>query len=304
MHLVRGEWQRGFELYEWRWKRDDAEKPLPFDAPQWRGEALHGRRIVLWSEQGFGDTLLACRFAKDLHQRGAYVILAVQPQLIELLKSLDAAHEVVSRDGQLPHTDFHCPLMSLPYALNLTLEKLPQLRGYLRAPDDRIAIWGERLGSIPGVKIGIACSGAARHLNDRNRSLPLHMFAPLSQDGVTLFLVQKHLRASDEAWLQTQPGIRNLGPQLKDFADTAAAMEYLDVIITVDTSVAHLAASLGKPTWILLAYAGDWRYLLERSDSPLYPTARLYRQDAPGSWELPLRLVTSDVERLVAQQER
>ena len=131
------------------------------------------------------------------------------------------------------------------------------------------------------------------------------MFAPLLQDGVTLFLVQKHLRPSDEAWLQTQPGIRNLGPQLKDgFADTAAAMKYLDVIITVDTSVAHLAASLGKPTWILLAYSGDWRYLLERSDSPLYPTATLYRQDAPGNWELPLQLVTRDVARLVTQQEK
>ncbi len=267
VHLVRGEWKKGLALYEWRWKRDDAEKPLPFDVPQWRGEDLRGRRIVLWSEQGFGDTLFACRFAKDVRQLGARVILAVQPELVELLKSLDGADEVVSRNGPIPHSDFHCPLMSVLYALDFSLEKLPKLHGFLRAPHERIAAWGERIGPAPGVKIGIACSGTPRHLNDRNRSLPLHMFAPLLRDGVTLFLVQKALRPNDKVWLQTQPQIRDLWPQLKDFADTAAAMEYLDVIVTVDTSVAHLAAALGKPTWILLPFSADWRYLLERSDS-------------------------------------
>lgn len=285
IHLARGNWKQGFELNEWRWKIYNAARPPTLTMPRWTGnEDLRGRRVLLWSEQGFGDTLLSCRFARDLAARGAEVILAAQPALLPLLASLEGVSRLVSRDGPLPEADFHCPLMSLPHVLGVTLATLPRLERFLHAPAERSMAWHKQLTGHAKLKVGIACSGNPRQMNDHNRSMPIELMAPLLGTGGTFFLLQKDLRTRDADWLAAHPQIHDLRSQIGDFGDTAAIIENLDLVITVDTSVAHLAAALGRPTWILLSYSPDWRYLLDRCDSPFFPSATLYRQTSPGNW--------------------
>jgi hypothetical protein len=215
---------------------------------------------------------------------GAHVILEVQPPLMKLLKSLPGVAKLVARGEAVPHFDFHCPIMSLPLAFQTRRETIPAKVPYLTASKEIIEKWRSRLGEN-GLKIGVAWAGNAKFPADRNRSILLRNISPIfSVHGAKYFSIQKDLRNGDQALLSANPQIVQLGHMINDFQDTAAIMMSLDLIISSDTSVVHLAGALGRPTWVLLQFNPDWRWLLECDDSPWYPTARLFRQDDTRSW--------------------
>ncbi len=286
---------------EWRWRLAD-RKSRGFKQPLWRGEPLNGKTILLHAEQGFGDTLMLLRYAPMVAARGGRVVIEVPKALARLATRVAGGpFPVIAEGAALPAFDVQCPLMTLPSALGTKLDTIPAAVPYLAADPEAVRRWSERLGAAPGLKVGIAWAGNPAHRNDRQRSLALDRFATLFDlPGVCWFSLQVGARAGDLATLP--PGqVIDLSPQLTDFAETAAAVANLDLVITVDTAPAHLAGALGKPTWILLPFAPDWRWLAKRTDSPWYPTARLFRQRAPGDWDGALAAVRVALrERLAA----
>jgi len=285
--MLTGDLDRGWEDYEWRWEVGRARREKrSFGRPKWDGSTeLAGRTILLHAEQGFGDTIQFCRYIPLVAQRGARVILEVQLPLHELMRSLSGAKQIVSRGEPLPDFDAHCPLLSLPRAFSTRLETIPSAVPYLHASAQAVADWNERLGCRRSPRIGLAWSGRPSHPNDRNRSLALGALLPLFDGNATFVSLQNDVRAGDRAILRGRTDLLHFGEQLTDFAGTAALVSNLDLVITVDTSVAHLAGALGKPLWILLPYIPDWRWLLDRDDSPWYPTARLFRQNETRQWD-------------------
>jgi tetratricopeptide (TPR) repeat protein len=285
VHLSRGEWGEGWSLYEARWK----VKSLGLtqhcaDLPAWRGqESIQGKVVLLHAEQGYGDTLQFCRYASLVAARGARVILGVPSALQSLMRSLEGVAQVVTQ-GAPPPFDHHCPLLSLPLAFGTELASIPAPRRYLSADPGARARWGARLGPRTGPRIGLVWSGSATHTNDLNRSIALESVLPLTQYGAQFVSLQKEIRGLDAPAFARAPNIRRFGDELIDFADAAALVSELDLVISVDTSIAHLAGALGKPVWILLPYVADWRWLQEREDSPWYPSARLFRQPAARDW--------------------
>jgi tetratricopeptide (TPR) repeat protein len=284
--LLRGEFAEGWRLYEWRWARDDFTSPKRgFTQPLWLGaESLAGRTILLHAEQGFGDTIQFCRYAPLVAAKGAKVVLEVQRALHSLMASLRGVHQLVAAGALLPPFDCHTPLVSLPLAFGTTLDGIPSRVPYLKANGAAIERWSKALGPASRPRVGLAWSGSPTHRHDRSRSIPLAALAPLTRCSVEIVSLQKEPRPTDGAILAGHREIRNLGPKLGDFADTAALISTLDLVISVDTAVAHLAGALGKPVWVLVPYAPDWRWLLDREHSPWYPTARLFRQQTAGDW--------------------
>lgn len=284
--LLRGDFARGWREYEWRWQstyRTDAPRDLP--QALWLGDAdLHDKRILLWAEQGFGDAIQFCRYASQLAGRGALVILEAPATLAPLLKSLAGIAEFTPKGSPLPPFDFHCPLLSLPLALKITPDSVSG-QPYLTARFERIDAWRKTLGTPLGPRVGLAWSGNPEHKNDCNRSIPLAKFIQGLVTGIEYIQLQKDVRSDDQSWLEQHPTIRSFDAQVNDFGDTAALIETMDLVVTVDTSIAHLAGALGKEVWILLAFVPDWRWLLDRSDSPWYDSARLFRQPTPGDWD-------------------
>ncbi len=286
---------------EWRWRLPD-RKPRDFTQPLWLGEPLEGKTILLHAEQGFGDSLMLVRYAPMVAARGARVLIEVPKALVRLAHTLAGGRFAILVEGApLPAFDVHCPFMSLLLALGTTPATIPAQVPYLSAAPDDVRRWKERLGDAPGLKVGIAWAGNPQHRNDHHRSIPLDRFATLLDvPGVRWFSLQVGARAGGLAALP--PGrVNDLSPQLTDFAESAAAVANLDLIISADTAPAHLAGALGKPVWILLPFSPDWRWFAERPDSPWYPTARLFRQNAPGNWESALEAVRNALrERLAA----
>ena len=236
--------------------------------------------------------------------RGAKVILEVQQPLHALMTGLAGAAHVVVRGSPLPEFDVHCPLLSLPLAFGTRLETIPSAHAYLSAPARHSTDWQTRLAAHRHPRIGLAWSGNAGHERDRERSIGLREILPLLAAEATFVSLQKDIRAEDAAVLEQRGDILDLGQELGDFSDTAALMAQLDLIITVDTSVAHLAGALGKPVWILLTYVPDWRWLLGRDDSPWYPTARLFRQDGARTWDGAIARVRDAALRFVESECR
>lgn len=289
LHLLAGDYEKGWPLYEARWRTAAVarvRRELP--GSQWRGEGgLRGKTILLHAEQGFGDTIQFCRYAPWVAEAGATVILEVQPALRTLMHSLAGIEMVIARGESLPRFDLHCPLLSLPLAFGTTVSTVPKGVPYLRAEDDRVAEWQERLrGGLP-FRVGLAWAGSGAFENDQ-RSIALATLTAALPVGPAYISLQKEVRGSDAATLAARPDIADFRARLSDFADTAALVEVLDLVVTVDTAVAHLAAALGKPVLLLTAYNPTWRWLLGRDDSPWYPTVRLLRQAAIGDWSLPL----------------
>ncbi|WP_081581783.1 tetratricopeptide repeat protein [Pararhodospirillum photometricum] len=291
LQLSKGDFLSGWEGYEWRWKTKDYEGDRrTVNQPQWSGEAGGGRTILLYAEQGLGDTIQFCRYIPYVIKRGWQIILEVQSPLFELMKSF--ANVTVIRQGENePSYDMHCSLMSLPRAFKTTIETIPSQVPYLRAPSDRVSQARARLGE--GVKVGMVWAGNPAHRNDRERSILLeNLFSLLNVPKIKFFSLQKEIRPIDKDAFAHLP-IIDLSPYLKNFSETAAFIESLDLIISVDTSVAHLAGALGRPTWVLLPSVPDWRWLLEREDSPWYPTMRLFRQKNRENWgDVVARLVS------------
>ena len=293
--LLTGDFKGGWPGYEWRWQQDPAGL-RDFKQPLWQGDTpLHGKTILLHSEQGFGDTLQFCRYAAAVAALGARVILEVPPALMTLLHDLPGLASLVARGMALPDFDYHCPLLSLPLAFKTDLTNLPAPPAYLRADGEKVRAWEERLGTAQTPRIGLAWSGNSAHKNDRNRSLPLAELLAHLPTGLQYVSLQKEVRDADAALLQARPDILHFGELLEDFSDTAALCQCVDVIVSVDTSVAHLAGALGRPVWILLPSPPDWRWLLARTDSPWYPSATLYRQDHCGEWTAVLKRLGSEL---------
>jgi tetratricopeptide (TPR) repeat protein len=282
--LSHGDFAAGWQDYEWRFKVEEIASPRDLAQPQWRGDApLVGRTILLHAEQGLGDAIQFVRYAPLVAARGAAVILEVQRPLAALIQGMTGVSKLIRHGEPLPEFDLHCPLASLPLAFATTRDTVPAPIP-MRPPAERIAAWRARLPAATP-RVGLVWSGDARRKNDRNRSMPFEMLAPLiATAGIRFVSLQKEAREADLQALRRCDSVIDLAAQLEDFADTAAAIALLDLVIAVDTSVAHLAGSLGMPVWILLPITVDWRWLIDREDSPWYPTARLFRQDSPGDW--------------------
>ncbi len=284
--LATGDLPAAWRDHEARWQVPDFPSAnRDFPQPLWLGEEdIAGRRVLLHAEQGLGDTLQFCRYAGMVAARGAEVLLEVQPPLVGLLRSLAGPAAVLPHGEKLPPFDLHCPLLSLPLAFETSLATIPGAVPYLAASAARRQEWARRLGPAEGQRIGLVWAGNSLHGNDARRSMPLAAAAPLLALGAEVIGLQHELPERDRATLAAMPALRMLGPQCRDFDDTAALVSLLDVVVTVDTSVAHLAGALGRPVCILLAQPSDWRWLLRREDSPWYPTARLFRQQRRGDW--------------------
>ena len=299
--LREGRLIEGWEDYESRFRikqSGDAYKQFA-DAAPWRGQPVDGRTILLVPEQGLGDTIQFARYASLLSERGAFVVMGVQRPLAQLLRSVPGVSRCVAVGEPLPTYDVHCPLLSLPRALGTTLETVPAVVPYVFSEPDAAARWSERLRTdVAGFRVGLVWAGNPKHLGDRQRSIPVKAFAPLWRvPGVRWFSVQAGERATDLAEIPIGDlppgGIDDLAPELTDFAETAAALTNLDLVISVDTSVAHAAGALGRPVWTLLARVPDWRWLRTGASSPWYPTMTLFRQDDRRDWET----VLSEVEQ-------
>ncbi|QDQ81823.1 tetratricopeptide repeat protein [Paraburkholderia megapolitana] len=286
--LLMGDFEKGWKQHEARWNATDVLlNRRHADRPLWLGaEPVAGKTVLLHAEQGYGDTLQFCRYASLVQAQGATVILEVPAGLAPLLGSLHGVSRIVSEADSTPAFDLQCPLMSLPLAFRTTLDTVPAETPYLLADAERREIWVQRVEAIAKprrLKVGLAWSGNPRHNNDENRSLPFAALAPLLALDATFVCLQPQVRERDREALAAS-GVVSFGDVLADFADTAALVETLDLVISVDTSVVHLAGATGRPVWVLLPRAPDWRWLLEREDSPWYPTARLFRQTRPGDW--------------------
>ena len=297
--LLMADFDRGWEKYEWRWELADelwgfGSKPA-FAQPAWDGTGdIAGKTVLLHAEQGYGDTIQFCRYVPLVAEKGATVILSVQPPLKRLLSGFGGAQTVLAEGEDLPAFDLHCPLLSLPRAFRTRLETIPP-PAPPSVPSELTKEWEARLRHGKP-RIGIAWSGRPSHKNDHNRSIPLRAMLGLLDLPVELVSLQKEVRSEDQGILDAA-GIAHFGPALTDFLETAALVSSMDVVITVDTAVAHLACSLGRPTWILLPFIPDWRWMLERADSPWYPTARLFRQPGIGDWDSVMREVVGGLRR-------
>jgi len=285
MLLSQGDFDAGWPLYEWRWRRPGGpDAPFGgFAGTAWTGaEPLQGRRIRVAHEQGYGDSLMAARYVPMLAARGAKVELAVPAPLEALMRSSFPDAELVG-DGAGRPCDLFCPAMSLPRSFGTTMRSIPASVPYLKPSDERIAKWRAWLGAAEGMRVGLAWSGNPRHENDQVRSLPACPLPGLQVDGVRWFSLQRDLAAADAAVL-ARYGASNAAAACVDFADVAAVVAQLDLVITVDSAVAHLAGAVGKPVWIMLPQLAEWRWQAGRKDCPWYPSATIFRQPVFGAW--------------------
>jgi tetratricopeptide (TPR) repeat protein len=299
--LTLGDFADGWVGYESRWAVGLlASQRRTFTAPLWLGnEPLHGKTILLHAEQGSGDTIQFARYAPLVAVRGAKrIVLEVQSELVRLLKAMPGGADVIARGEKLPAFDCHCPLLSLPLAFATGLGTIPADVPYIAPADNEAALWRNRLPRQRPL-IGVAWSGARSHDNDLNRSMPLATLAPLLDlPDVAFVSLQQELREEDVQPLRDCRNLTVLGERFRDFAATAAVIAQLDIVISVDTAVAHLAGAMGKPLLLLLPFGADFRWLRERDDSPWYPSARLFRQQNFGDWDSVVHAVRGELKRM------
>ena len=297
------------------WRGREARFTIPglavvsynFSQPLWLGEAsLEGKTILIFADEGIGDTIQFARYVPDVAARGGRVVLLLPAALCPLLASVPGVVECVPMSGnKVIAFDTYCPISSLPLAFATTLDSIPGATPYLHAPDPaQVQAWHARLGPHAKLRIGLTWSGNPTHKDDHNRSLALRALAPLLDCDATFVSLQKDPRPADEAFLRERPDIIDVSEHLTDFGATAALMACLDLVITVDTSVAHLAGALARPTWILLPYTPDYRWLLDRDDSPWYPTAKLFRQDASRDYKNVIARIRSELQTKIAARSR
>jgi tetratricopeptide (TPR) repeat protein len=284
--LKLGDFQQGWPLHEWRWKATSLPNLPPLSRPQWDGASLNGRTILLYAEQGRGDAIQFIRYAPLVARQGGRVILQCRTELSRLLQTVPGIARIVSPEDPLPEFDLQIPLMSLPLAFNTDIQSIPADVPYLTTDPLLTAQWKNRIDALPGrFKVGLAWAGSPNFKTDQLRSMALQQLSPLfGIPGVDFLSLQK--------WDARQSGERNLNlidwtSDLHDFADTAALIAQLNLVISVDTAVAHLAGALAKPVWLLLPYSPDWRWMLDRTNSPWYPTMRLFRQTKHADWSDP-----------------
>jgi tetratricopeptide (TPR) repeat protein len=289
VRLLQGDYERGWPDYEWRWKCKRAFHLPPLAKPRWNGEPLEGKTILLYAEQGLGDTLHFVRYARIVQERGARVILQCQAALIPLLSRCAGIDEIVPWGSPQPEYDVYAALLSLPSLVGTTLETIPAEVPYLHADAALVEHWRKQLAIVDGFKVGIAWQGSKTHAWDAHRSVPLSEFEPLAQvPGVCLISLQKGPGSEQVRTVADRFHVADFGDLVDRttgaFMDTAAILKGLDLVICVDTAIGHVAGGLGVPVWLALHHTPDWRWLRERADSPWYPSARLFRQPAPGEW--------------------
>jgi hypothetical protein len=268
-----------------------------FTQPLWLGEQpIAGKRLLIHSEQGLGDTLQFCRYASLAAAQGAAVILEIQPSLVSLVKTLTGASEVIAKGSPLPPFDYHCPSMSLPLTFKTTVASIPAPGPYLRSNPEKVAEWRAALGERRAPRVGLVWSGNPNNPIDSRRGIALSQWIPKLPPGCQYFRLQNDVRPSDQAALDASQKIVSVG-EFPSFESTAAFCECLDVVVCVDTSVTHLAGALGKRTWVLIPFVPDWRWMRDREDTPWYPSMKLYRQRTAGDWNEVLDRVAGDLRR-------
>jgi tetratricopeptide (TPR) repeat protein len=309
--LTLGDYRRGFERYESRWRRTGMPAQKSRGRPLWLGEyPLPRKTVLLHAEQGLGDTIQFARYVPLLAATGAKVVLEVQSELTALLARLDGADAIIARGETPPPYDLHCPLGSLPLALRTEPGTVPADIPYLSADDASLAKWSARLGSLDRPRIAIAWSGNASHFNDRNRSIPFARLEPLfplplplaggERAGPRFISIQRDVRGDDAQCLAGEKRVTHVGGELQNFTDTAAVIALADLVISADTAVAHLAGAMGRPLWVLIPFAPDWRWTFNGETSPWYPTARLFRQDSLGDWDGVIARVAEELKRFIS----
>jgi tetratricopeptide (TPR) repeat protein len=315
--LLQGRLSEGWKEYAWRRKVKEFEPLLKkFSQPQWDGSDLHGKSILLHPEQGFGDTIQFLRYLPMVKSRGAKIIYSCEPELRRLIEGQLPIDQLQSPIDPLLDIDVHCSLLDLPMVMDTNLNTIPAEFPYLTAKQEDQEKWRDRLAEFPGLKVGLAWAGKPIHRNDRNRSMPLSTLLPLlrrvgtahlpSKEGVgyehlvapVFFSLQKGSAASQISELPSDASLVDWTDDLRDFADTAALIANLDLVISVDTAVVHLAGAMGKPIWVMLPFAPDWRWMTVRDDSPWYPSARLFRQPAPGDWTSVVQRINQSLKTL------
>jgi tetratricopeptide (TPR) repeat protein len=299
--LLQGDFENGLLLYESRWTSEKISEIAGkrfFDGPSWLGaESIQDKTILLYGEQGFGDFIQFCRYAKKVADLGAKVILEAPRPLAGLMENLEGVSQLVIKGEKLPFFDYQCPLLSLPLAFKTNLDTIPNPSGYINLVNhpDKIMEWKERLGLKSKLRVGLVWSGNPNHENDHNRSILLWDILPFLPNQYEYISLQKEVRGIDNSTLDSNPHILNFASHLNDFLDTAALIDNLDLVISVDTSVAHLSGALGKKTLLLLPNVPDWRWLLDRVDSPWYPSMKLYRKTFISDWKSVLDRVKLDL---------
>jgi hypothetical protein len=296
-NLMLGNFEHGWREYEWRWQ--DGHQTHDIKGPRWNGKtSLKDKRLLIHAEQGLGDTIQFVRYLDLLKDMGATIILRVQPALAVFLNDYPAADLVIDTQTPLPAFDSHIPLLSLPHVLYSRYPSIPHGHYYLSTSPEKVSQWtawlDRKIRERPStqastyekklLKVGLCWSGSTYHLNDKNRSLLLAQLSPILAQDCIFVSLQKEIREADQMTLESHPEILNAGIAFKNFEDTAGLLCNLDVVITVDTAVAHMSAALGIPTSILLPEPADWRWLRERTDSPWYPSVKLFRQSQRGEW--------------------
>ena len=285
--LIMGEFKEGWVKHEWRWKRGERKfHGRDFKQPLWDGSRLDGRTILLHAEQGLGDAIQFIRYIPLVAEYGGRVVVECHPMVIHLFDDFPGIDQLVKRKSRLPPFDVQAPFLSLPMILGTTVETIPGEVGYLHADPGLVEKWRLRLSGLDGRKVGVCWQGNPKFPGDRWRSIPLKHFGVLLDDPSTTFInLHKGVGEPQIEECGFADRIVNYSPDVESLSDTAAIMENLDLVITSDTSVAHLAGALGKPTWVVLEFVPDWRWLMDREDMPWYPTMRLFRQNSRGDWQ-------------------
>ncbi|MFA5041612.1 MAG: tetratricopeptide repeat-containing glycosyltransferase family protein [Bdellovibrionales bacterium] len=292
--LQLGEFEKGWEHYEWRKKSTVPAAARRYVQPAWKGENLAQKTLFVYSEQGFGDTIQFCRYVQRAEKLNASVIVAAPKPLHRLLSPL----HVIDEDKTPPHFDYHCAMLSLPMVFKTTLDTIPAEIPYLSADKKEVDFFRTKLLRAKKTRIGFVWAGTPRNERDCWRSLKFEQALPLFENSAVEWISLQHFVPESDVSALAKSGIINWGKDFADFAAAAAAIMALDLVISVDTAVAHLAGALGKPVWILLPFSSDWRWLTERDDTPWYPTARLFRQSKRGEWENVIKEVATEVGRL------
>jgi tetratricopeptide (TPR) repeat protein len=303
--LMYGDLKQGWREYEWR-KKFKNYQDRNFTQPLWDGSEISGRTILIYSEkgfEGFGDTIQFIRYAPLIGNRGAKIIVECQKELKTLLRNVKGVQQVISYGDILPKFDVHCPFLSLPFVFNTTLEHIPSETPYITVNPLLVQKWRDKIQNDRSkLKIGLMWSGDLRHPRSQYRSCSLDIFSPLTEvNDISIYSLQKGQAAEQAKNPPEGMNLMDYTESFNDFSDTAALIENLDLVISVDTGVTHLAGALGKPVWTLLPFVPEWRWLLEREDSPWYPTMRLFRQTSPGNWKSIIARLLDNLHEKIAR---
>ena len=300
--LLNGQYRLGWELYESRWHRASSKHhKREFSAPLWLGnESIKDKKILLYAEQGLGDTIQFIRYVPMVVKLGAQVFVEIQSPLMHLFQCIEGVTTWSKKGDSLPYFDFQCPLMSLPLAFKTQLDNIPYSKNYLSCDPAKTTVWRNKLGTKKRPRIGIAWSGSSIHKNDQNRSILLSSFKSIFCDGADFYSLQIEYRTHDIDFINENPKIIDFSNELEDFSDTACLCNSMDLIITVDTSVAHLSAALGKSTWVLVPHNPDFRWFNDRQDSPWYPSIQIFRQNSFDSWSQTLSQINQELTKFIA----